>query len=446
MNAFPTDAHLHITVEPRLTRHLSQTIQTVELLELNAEGLYEYLAQAAEANPMMLVQRTPLPELPLHARCEGFDVGDLGMHDEQELGAYLRRQLAFLKLRKEKARIAAYLVESLDENGFFREDCASAARELGVSEAAVKDALEAVQSLEPAGIGARSLQECLLLQLRRLPQRNALAERIVGMHWELFLRRPRAGMLADFLDMPQEKAEQALALIADLNPRPANGFSHDDPQYVIPDAYLINGEDGLHVQLVDSCTLTIDESYPSLFADTDDAQVRQFLSQCAHQADRLQSRLFYRNALLQKILLVAAQQQAAYFVGGEKKPLRQKDVAALLGVNVSTISRAIQGKYISVDGRCIRVRELFSRPSAGNRARSTHSIQQQILALIEAEDPQRPLSDQKIHEQLAQSGVAVSRRLIAKYRALAQIPSAYARKITRESTGRNVVSAGGEKE
>ena len=201
MNAFPTDAHLHITVEPRLTRHLSQTIQTVELLELNAEGLYEYLAQAAEANPMMLVQRTPLPELPLHARCEGFDVGDLGMHDEQELGAYLRRQLAFLKLRKEKARIAAYLVESLDENGFFREDCASAARELGVSEAAVKDALEAVQSLEPAGIGARSLQECLLLQLRRLPQRNALAEKIVGMHWELFLRRPRAGMLADFLDM-----------------------------------------------------------------------------------------------------------------------------------------------------------------------------------------------------------------------------------------------------
>ena len=69
MNAFPTDAHLHITVEPRLTRHLSQTIQTVELLELNAEGLYEYLAQAEEANPMMLVQRTPLPELPLHARC-----------------------------------------------------------------------------------------------------------------------------------------------------------------------------------------------------------------------------------------------------------------------------------------------------------------------------------------------------------------------------------------
>ena len=92
------------------------------------------------------------------------------------------------------------------------------------------------------------------------------------------------------------------------------------------------------------------------------------------------------------------------------------------------------------------MRELFSRPSAGNRARSTHSIQQQILALIEAEDPQRPLSDQKIHEQLAQSGVAVSRRLIAKYRALAQIPPAYARKITRESTGRNVVSAGGEKE
>ena len=169
MNAFPTDAHLHITVEPRLTRHLSQTIQTAELLELNAEGLYEYLAQAAEANPMMLVQRTPLPELPLHARCEGFDVGDLGMHDEQELGAYLRRQLAFLKLRKEKARIAAYLVESLDENGFFREDCASAARELGVSEAAVKDALETVQSLEPAGIGARSLQECLLLQLRVFP-------------------------------------------------------------------------------------------------------------------------------------------------------------------------------------------------------------------------------------------------------------------------------------
>ena len=209
-------------------------------------------------------------------------------------------------------------------------------------------------------------------------------------------------------------------------------FEYDDPQYVIPDAYLINGEDGLHVQLVDSCTLTIDESYPSLFADTDDAQVRQFLSQCAYQAGRLQSRLFYRNALLQKILLVAAQQQAAYFVGGEKKPLRQKDVAALLGVNVSTISRAIQGKYISVDGRCIRVRELFSRPSAGNRARSTHSIQQQILALIEAEDPQRPLSDQKIHEQLAQSGVAVSRRLIAKYRALAQIPPAYARKITRE--------------
>ena len=195
-----------------------------------------------------------------------------------------------------------------------------------------------------------------------------------------------------------------------------------------------------------SSTNTAESPDISLFADTDDAQVRQFLSQCAYQAGRLQSRLFYRNALLQKILLVAAQQQAAYFVGGEKKPLRQKDVAALLGVNVSTISRAIQGKYISVDGRCIRVRELFSRPSAGNRARSTHSIQQQILALIEAEDPQRPLSDQKIHEQLAQSGVAVSRRLIAKYRALAQIPPAYARKITRESTGRNVVSAGGEKE
>ena len=119
MNAFPTDAHLHITVEPRLTRHLSPDNQTVELLELNAEDCMS-IWRRPQGQPHDACPAYP----PAGASCfmpaaRGFDVGDLGMHDEQELGAYLRRQLAFLKLRKEKARIAAYLVESLDENGFF---------------------------------------------------------------------------------------------------------------------------------------------------------------------------------------------------------------------------------------------------------------------------------------------------------------------------------------
>lgn len=446
MKAAHPGIQLSLTPKPRLTQHLSHTIQLSELLELNEEALYHYLAQAAEANPMLVLQR-PAPGLfPMPTSGEGADISTLSASVEMELQDYLQEQLHFLSLSKQQRAAVRYLIEALDEDGFLREDLTQLAHASGFQPDELDNARSILQSLEPAGIGARDLRECLLLQLQRLPRRNRLAELLIQEHWELFLRNYEPQKLAALLGVSDRAASEACKCIAGLNPHPANGFVSSRTQYITPDAYLVREESAFRVHLPQSYTLSIDASYPALFADMQDKQVQSFLARCARQAEQLVSSLSYRNALFQKILLLVVQHQADFLSGGEKKPLLQKDVASLLGVNTSTISRAISGKYLSVDGHCVAVRELFSRRSACDYTRSSDSIHRQIAALIAREDPAKPLSDQKLSEVLARSGLNISRRLIAKYRMLANIPPAYARKNHCQSIGRGGASARGEKE
>lgn len=426
----------HIRLEPCLQTgaRLRHTIQAAGILRMNAEELYDYLSQAAEANPMLVLSRDESGFVPLHRPASAdqeraADPWDFAPRQGQSLAAHLLQQLPLSDLDDRQERVLRYIIDSLDANGYFTEPPELLTRRFRLEPGEAERCLEQVRSLEPAGVAAAGLQECLLIQLRALPERSPLAELLVAEHWELLSAQPRPRVLAARLGRTPEELRGALALIGGLNPRPSNGFSGKEPTvYVTPDAYLTRQGDALRVLPVACGSLTLDSYYQSLRTETEDKEVRQYLAQCARQADDLLQSLRQREALLLRILTYAVQIQRAFFDGGPKVPLQQLDVAEALGLNASTVSRAVQNKYLHYWGGLLPMRELFSRPVSRGGGVSVHTAMEELKRLVAGENRSAPYSDRILCQLLEERGISLSRRRLTNYREQLGIPPAYLRR------------------
>lgn len=422
--------------------------QALECLQLPAMDLLQYVQEAALENPMLEVELPALTSVSLDAptsettvtqydswddcfarrRTDSADADPLAAAPAEaaSLRDHLLSQIGQTALIDASLQpLCRFLVDCLDSRGYLDCPLDALAQETGQPLFLMEQALFAVQMLDPPGVGARSLSECLMLQLSQGPHFNALTLGLVRDGLEQMAKKQYAELAKQF-HTDKKTILEAMGVIARLNPIPSQGFgSHDYDAFVIPDA-LITGQSGnLTVELNTAALprITIDSHYRALLETTDDPELGEYLRGKLQQANGLLRGVQARGQTLQRLLRYVTACQRDYFSGGELHPMTIQSAAEALEISPSTVSRAVQDKYIQFGGRVLPLRGLFSTPAAyGEEELSSVAVKQRLRALVQKEDPAHPLSDEELAAALAESGVTISRRTVAKYRGQMKIP------------------------
>ena len=420
---------------------------SLHILQLNHLELRNYVCDLMLRNPVVELDCPKIeyasspfmrqrPSSAARSDTGGDDVQEPSVPDTvQEHSALhdLHLQSAAMNLSIPDARIMQYLIESLDENGFLKEACSDIAAHLHASEAAVQHCIVLLQSMEPAGIGAADLRDCLRLQLHRLFPADTIALRIVEAHLEQMANRQYAA-IAKALSVSKNDVMEACDNIRSLNPKPLNGTGGDIvTQYIIPDCYIFCENNQLSCTINDYFLpkISIDPTYQKLLDNKvlSDAD-RAYLQQNYREANDVASFISYRKSTLQRVVEYIMQVQKDFFLygSGHQTPMSNKDVAQALSVHESTISRAVTGKYFECKWGVFPLKSLFShsltQQAAEQETVSAAQITQRLQALIASEPHGAAYSDQQLVALLQTDGIQIARRTVSKYRQKLGIPSA----------------------
>lgn len=353
-----------------------------------------------------------------------------GIAPEETLTGHLENQFGRLALDPVQRRIVALLIGNLDENGYLAATPEEVADEAGVETAEAIEMLHILQTMDPPGVGARDLSECLSLQLDRLGQSQSPAKGIVREHLDL-LGRKKFSDIASALGLTQEQVREAGALIAQLNPKPGRAFAGEAAQVLAPDVIIEKVGNEYEVSLVrDSIPhLRISRTYRDLLGESGGApDVRGYLRDKIRGGKFLIKSIQQRQQTILAIAREIAARQRPFLEEGVAAlvPMTMAQVAEAVGVHETTVSRAIAGKTVATPQGVFEMKFFFTTGyvTAGGAEVSNTSVKDAIAALIRAEDPRKPLSDQQIMDKLKASGLPVARRTVAKYReALGFLPS-----------------------
>ncbi|WP_237086858.1 RNA polymerase factor sigma-54 [Paenibacillus ihbetae] len=410
--------------------------QSIHILTMSAEELIRYLQEQEAENPVL--------ELDFRRGYDMYGGRSRGAIDngrepdplrnarqaQDTLESNLKSQLRLLSLPKEVYRIAVFMAGNLSDDGYLDLPVIEIRRKLGVSEELLRTALEALQSLEPAGVGCRDLRECLLLQIVRDPAAPPFAYEIT----DRFLPELAYGKLekaAAALNIPVEKARLAADYIRGLNPRPGLAFAALETQYIVPDVIVESHEDGFTVSMhpVNLPRLSINSSAREWVMLRGSAEASSYLNSCVRSARWLVRSVEKRNRTLMRVVIAIMEEQRRFLAEGIRgiAPMKMNTISAKLNVHESTISRAVQGKFVLTPHGVLPLKYFFSAglSTMGGNGISSRSVKARIKELIDEEDKHRPYSDQHIADVLGAEGIRLSRRTVAKYREQMQImPSA----------------------
>lgn len=351
---------------------------------------------------------------------------------------HLLEQLAMLDLSAQVALAARAIIGSLDADGFFVGDEDEIAAIADVPVAIVPEALAAVQQLDPPGVGARSVVEALRLQAEVVGIDTPLVLGMIDAHLD-DIAASRFKKIAGALRTDEQSVREAVESLRMLNPRPAGAFSPGSaPAYVVPDVTLRRFDDEWLVMPNSEAVpgLRVNARYRSMLrsGSTADDETRRYLKDKIRQAESFMRNVDRRRDTVSRIAEIILEVQRDFFEDGkgDLRPLRLEDVAVELGVHLSTVSRGVTGKYMATPYGLFELKHFFSggyRTSTGMDVAST-TVRKRLRELVEAEDPARPLSDQRLAEALGEQGVSVARRTVAKYREELGIEPSWARKRT----------------
>jgi RNA polymerase sigma-54 factor len=354
---------------------------------------------------------------------------------EITLTEHLMFQLQFAPIKHSCRNIGRYIIESLDENGYMTLTPEEIAKELGVSLEYVNIVLEAIQGFDPIGVGARDLKECLLIQLRYKNINCPLLEELVNNHLE-DIACNRLNNIAKALNVSVKEIQEAADIIKGLEPKPGRQFSSkDDTRYIIPDVTVekIDGEYIVTVNESSAPRLTISQYYQKMLINSDkESNISKFLTSRLNSALWLIKGIEQRKQTIYNVVSAVVKYQIDFFEKGPKylKTLTLKQIADEVGIHESTVSRSINGKYMQSPRGIFEIKYFFTSGVVGNGGEgiSSESIKTFIKEIVENEDPKAPLSDQAIVGVLAERGIEISRRTVAKYRDEMNVPSSSKRK------------------
>ena len=453
-----------------------QQIQMIKLLELPTVQLEQRIKQEIEENialeeePSSEEEEQPQQisvdeylredETPSYkSRINNFSKDDkqrpVYLTEGRSLSEYLVEQLSYRNLSERDMKLATYLVGSIDEDGYLRRDLESIADDIaftvGIETSAeeLERLLGVIHELEPAGIGARDLRECLLLQLEQQPldtRPKRLARKILTNYFDEFVKKHYEKLMSR-LQISEEDFREAIAEIRRLSPKPGNLYAEggtDTTPYIVPD-FILDYQDG-HFQLslnsYNVPEVRINRRYVEMIRDMvgpdgkvkeKDREAVQFVKSKIDSAKWFISAIKQRHDTLMRTMQTILDYQQEYFKDGDRSKLRPmilKDIADRTGLDVSTISRVVNSKYVQTQFGIILLKSLFSeamQTDSGEEV-SSYEIKTILKECIDEEDKRRPLTDETLMDILNPKGYRIARRTVAKYREMLGIPVARLRK------------------
>lgn len=457
---------MDININLKHTQNISpQMVQSMEILQMGSQELLKYIRELVQENPVVDLEEQigVKDEFSALSRklkwLESTDVqnsyykpSDQDEEDNpldnyggetcnrEDLYSFVTSQLQIGNMNPAFRSAAVFIIESLTPTGYFEDSLEIVARVTGCTESTAAQALKLVQSLEPVGIGARNLSECLCLQLQSLDDADHLAIRIASDYLEA-LARNRYAFLARELKASQNEVRAACERIRALNPKPGTGFStRENIIYITPDVNVVKVQDYFEIHTEDYCfpSITLSSYYSDLIKSTDNNEVKDYLVNKMHQANWVINSIKQRHSTLVACAECIVQLQEEFFSerNGHLVPMTLGDVARQLDVHESTVSRAIRDKYLRCSKGVFPLSYFFSRGLGKKTSQldtdelctSPDAVKALISELIGGEDKRHPLSDQKICELLEERSADISRRTVAKYRCELGIPCASVRK------------------
>lgn len=336
------------------------------------------------------------------------------------LAEHLELQLDLVDLDETIHEIGLFLIGCIDDNGYLQVSVEETAQLLGKSEPLVEQALQVIQGFDPEGVGARSLSECLAIQIRQRNINDKLSELIV-LHYLEAVSKGQYKVIADKLGCTPHDVQTAVDFIRTLNPKPGQAYGKGRSGYILPDI-TVEKVNGQFIILVNDCMvprLTISSSFSRLARECD-LETRRFVEGRMSAAVWVVKSIEQRRQTLYNVMESIIEMQQEFFDYGPKhlKPLTMKKIADKIGVHESTVSRATANKYVNTPYGTFSLRSFFP---AGLTAEdgddvAVSTVKTEIKQLIAGENSSSPYSDQEITAMLKQKGISVSRRTVAKYR------------------------------
>ncbi len=449
--------HIGLGQQLRMTPQLQQAIR---LLQLSSIDLQQEIQECLYSNPLLEVEENPenpdesgdidaeLPKVEIEQKTEDFEYSsregvtpsqgsgnDFPVREdaaEESLRDHLCWQLNLTNMSPLDREIGLTIIDAIDNTGLLSSSIEDLMQSVVTPEEELEDELEEddvlsvlyrIQKFDPPGVAARDLKECLLVQLSLLPETGAVETAIdlVERHLEALTKLGLEG-ISKRVRRPVEEIEEAYQVIKSLNPKPGYSYSSDSSDYILPDLSLVKRE-GVWTVILNSNSipkLRLNEQYAEMVKQTDQPQTRDYLRSNLQEAKWFLRSLESRNDTLLRVGQAIVEYQMAFFEEGEEamKPLILKDLAEKLELHESTISRATNQKYMASPRGVFELKYFFSSQlatSSGGECSST-AIRALISKLVKAENPKKPLSDNALTSKLAEDGVVIARRTIAKYR------------------------------
>jgi len=341
---------------------------------------------------------------------------------ETSLQEHLMQQAELADLSAPALEAMRYLVGSLDDRGFLAQTPADLALQTGLPLEAVQEAVKLLKTFDPAGIGARSLEECLIMQLAAKGRKDSMAARIVRDHFDLLSRR-RIPEIARKLGAHADDVQVAIEEIGSLDPAPGRRFAEDNNRIVVPDVTVEKDGDKWVISLNNDYIprLRISNTYRELIAKgTLSKQERDYLRERIRSGKFLINSIEQRQQTIERITREIIKVQEAFFEGGvsQLKPLTMTQIADVVGVHETTVSRAIANKFIKTPHGVFDLKFFFTPgyQADSGASVSNKSVKEMIHDLIATEDRSKPFSDQEIVAKLQEKGINIARRTVAKYR------------------------------
>lgn len=437
-----------------------QMIQSMEILQMSTLELDNYLEKLSQENPVVELVETPIEKEPgiqekLFRNLEWLSSGDRqnkayyqqdgsdldnesNLQDIRNRGVSLSEFLLPQVIGEKQPfrRVLEYIIYSLDANGYYHDDLSALAEHFHISEELASHFLAHIQSLDPPGVGARDLKECLILQLDRRGSSLPHTRWIIENHLE-DIARQHLKKIADKMHISLEEVQACCEEIRSLNPRPGNSFNDREAlRYVTPDAIVVQVDDHFEV-LVNEYQhprFIISNYYQRLAREVDDEDTRKYLVQKIKEARSAESGIRLRASTLSKVMEILVDKQYDFFLKGpgHKRPLKLADIAGQANLHESTVSRALRSKYLQCSWGVFALSYFLTHTAvAGEREdedQTAEQIKQKLLQVVQQENKKKPLSDEGIRKELEKLDVHISRRTVNKYRQELGLPDKQGRK------------------
>lgn len=446
------DLNYNLTQQQKLIMNQSMQ-QSLKLLQMSNYELLVHIDEQLQENPMLEAEYTLNSSNNIDyvkfAEYLKNDSGYMGetsgtaedevspfnyISEKKSLKDYLKEQLLDLNENDYIKKICTYIVEELDSNGYLTDTVYDIASALPAETKYVENALKVIQSLEPAGIGAKDLRECLKLQVIKRGIYDENLGKIIDVHLEDIADNKYA-KIAKNLNITIKSAQHYGDIIKTLEPKPSRGFyTGDETKYIIPDAYIERISKELYIVMNDKSMpkLSINNMYKSIVSNNSDAEAEKYIKEKLNSALFLIKSVEMRRSTIYKVLEQIVSMQKSYFLNEESflKPMLLKDVAKEIDMHESTVSRAIKEKYVYTERGLVKIKDLFSNALTNEKDEnvSVNIIKDEIKKLIEDEDKTKPVSDQNICDILNKKNFNISRRTVAKYREEMNIKASSKRK------------------